>query len=564
MADKFFTIPAGTHPTVKAIAASMQKQNTTLKFTAQLIKNAGYPLWDKAKVYGNTTTLHTEGEEEPKDTTIVYVPFSLANSTSAIMTVAINLFIDRDTAYNILYPQQYKQYGFDTTLPRNAWNSRNLFALFFDFETEIHGTDSMYVFDGRIFGHDEEDTLVIKRKQVGLGGGQGRMMTDFWDMNCEVYLIGGECPPSQDGFVTNIVPGQGGCLLGDITICNAIWVQTGPSSGGWDAGDASPFAYPTGSGGGGSSTGLEDLPNIPMCPVAARMVTNAPGGIIINPCDPPWIPITPINTYNPYYYDTIGISNALEIAYPCASAFINDSLTNANLLAQLAGGEVFKDSLYMHLFFDTSTTNTTMEAKSGVTTIPEYPNGVWIGPDGFTRFRAKIELNGWYLRNGTKEYMITAIIHEIMHAAFTLRWKQYQSWLTSGQGSIDSAWIKNHYPIYWENYVVNGAPIGEIDDHQIMGTDYFEIFKSAVQYYWNRESSIPLRDSVIKALCYAGLHKTTAWRMLPSTQGIDTCKYKAIQTAAERSANGVITPDGCSSSYTYHYADSLKLRPGCN
>lgn len=561
MADKFFTIPAGTHPKVKAIAASMQKQNATLKFTEPLIKNAGYPLWDKAKVYTRQDALRTEGEEEPEDTTIVYVPFSLANSTSAIMTIAINLFSDRDTAYNMLYPQQYKQYGFDTTLPRATWNARNLFALFFEFETDIYGTDSMYVFDGRIFGHDEEDSLVIKRQQVGWGGGEGRVRTEYWESNCEVFLVGGPCPPSEGRMVTDINPVQGPCLLGDITICNSVWVDQGPSSGSWNPGDANPFAYPTGSGGGGSSTGLEDLPDVPMCPVAARMTTDAQGGILINPCGPPWIPALPPEVYNPFLYDdSIIISSALESVYPCAFDFINDSLPNANFFAQLAGSEVFKDSTFMHLRFDTSTTYTQAGQPAGVTV-----NGsAQVHEDGVTHYTATIKLNGWYLRNATKEYMISTILHEIMHATFNLRWGQYQQWLTYGPpNDIDSAWMKAHYPYFWQNFVVNGIPSGTEAGHEVMASDYYEMFSNTLKYYYNSNAPQAIKDSVIKALCFGGLHNTTAWKNLPA-KGIDTCYYKGIQVAAENSATGNMMPQGCSSTYSYHYNTDCKMRPSCN
>lgn len=289
------------------------------------------------------------------------------------------------------------------------------------------------------------------------------------------------------------------------------------------------------------------------------------------PCDQDWQPIVSavkepfhINDYD----DTIGIGSGLENVYPCVASFIRDSFaninsdphSNVNYLAQLAGGSVFEDSAYMHLTFDTSTTNTTEHDTVAVTSAT---NAV-IDPAGNTHFFATINFNGWFLRNETKEYMVCSIIHEIMHAVFKLRWEQYKVWLNSNphQGTIDSFYMKSHFPIYWEYWVQNGVPSGDVNDHEIMATDYFNFFHTYVSPFYNPSAPQNIRDSVIKAMSYTGLSKTTAWKFLPSL-GMDTCKYKNMLFTAQRSLIGSYHVGSCPN-FNAHYSDSLKLRPHCN
>lgn len=305
--EKFFSIPSGTNPIVKAIAENMKKQNETIKFSDALIKNAGYPRWDKAIIQttAHENAMRKEGDEESKDTTILFVPFTLGNTTSAVLTVAINLFSTRDTAYNIIYPQHYKQYGFDTTLPRQSWNARHVFNMFATFDKDIFETDSFNVYDGRIFGKDEEDTLGVKLTTTGFGG-QGRngegMMTDYWIIECHDYLVKVITLAAFRNVRTELIE----YFL--FTICSQSWVSTGVGgggsgngNGGFNAGDPNPFAYPTG-GGGGSPGGLIDLPNVPQCPIAARISAE---GHNLNLCDPGWIPVPDPLTYPPETIDSM-------------------------------------------------------------------------------------------------------------------------------------------------------------------------------------------------------------------------------------------------------------------
>ncbi len=289
------------------------------------------------------------------------------------------------------------------------------------------------------------------------------------------------------------------------------------------------------------------------------------------PCDQDWQP-TVSAVKEPFhlneYDDTIGIGNGLENVYPCMASFIRDSFaninsdphSNVNYLAQLAGADVFGDSAYMHLTFDTSTVLT----HQGQAAAGTFDTLIAIDPSGNTHFYATIKFNGWYLRNGTREYKVARILHEVMHAIFGLRWKQYQVWLNTNphQGTIDSNFIKEHFPINWYWMTQQNVPLTELQDHEIMATDYASFFTSIGSKFYNPAAPSYIRDTVLKALGYGGLRATSAWKMLPSF-GIDTCKYRNINLTAAESFIGTTNVSGCAS-FTTHFADSLKMRSGCN
>ena len=256
------------------------------------------------------------------------------------------------------------------------------------------------------------------------------------------------------------------------------------------------------------------------------------------------------------YDDTIGYSSGLQSIYPNMYHLIHDSLPNANYLAQLAGASVFGDSVYMHLTFDTSTT-ATLEGQAGATTTN---TNVTIDPAGNTHYFATIKFNGWYLRNATKEYKVARVLHEVMHAIFGLRWGQYLVWLQDHSKGVDSFYIKSKFPIYWKYLNNQAVGLSELQEHEIMGSDYSSFFTTIGSQFYNKSAPSYIRDTVLKALGYGGLRQTTVWKMLPSL-GIDTCKYRNINLTASESLIGTYNVSGCAS-FTTHFADSLKLTPG--
>lgn len=122
--------------------------------------------------------------------------------------------------------------------------------------------------------------------------------------------------------------------------------------------------------------------------------------------------------------------------------------------------------------------------------------------------------------------------------------------------------MKSHFPSQWYWLTQQGVSLSELQEHELMATDYMNMFTGIVGNFWNPNAPQNLRDTVIKAMSYTGLGLTTAWKLLPS-QGVDTCKYLNIFNTAKYSLIGSYNVGACPA-FTTHYADSLNLRPNCN
>gem|GEM_PF-6104694 len=531
---KFFK-HSTTDTTLNAIIESIKRQNDKRDFVVRLTHDAGYPIWDEAKV---------SMKDDKKQ---VFIPFVLENAiqTNAILIARLS---GGDTLYHLLYGAAYKKYGFDKDV-KDRWTAREVFTAFAIFDKEIFGHEKFMVKDDRLLGADNNNInnapLVVIMKD-SIAEQNARTQRIWYFIHTVTWVICGECYFAK----TMTDPCCNATYYTDVL---TFWFDDGVGGGpnyewGW-------FPPEGGGGGGGVPCPGCNWDNTNPC---EEQDPNQPQF----PCDQDWRPVVnevqevfDVNNYD----DTVGISDALESAYPCTYAFIKDSLPNINYLAQLAGASVFGDSVYMHLSFDTSTTQTSESDKLAITSSDSLVRII----NGQTHFSSTIELNGWYLRNSTKEAMISTIIHEVMHAVIRLRWGQYEVWRTTNPhvGTIDSFFMKEHFPIYWNDYVVNGVPQGQLNSHQIMGTDYKNFFTSLVAPFYNSSAPSNTRDTVLKAMGYGGIKETTAWKILPS-QGIDTCKYKLIDLAARKSRIGTYTVGGCTGAI--NYLDSLKLTPNCN
>lgn len=93
--DKFFKIPANAPTAVYKVAAEFKRQNAINSFIPTLIKQSGYPVWDKAQVYfgkgGHTNSNIVNNFGEGEDT-IAIVPFleENGNQVSAFIISRIN------------------------------------------------------------------------------------------------------------------------------------------------------------------------------------------------------------------------------------------------------------------------------------------------------------------------------------------------------------------------------------------------------------------------------------------------------------------------------------------
>lgn len=538
---KFFTTTGNIDPTVTAIIGSIRRQDTKRNFIPRLIENAGYALWDKAKV------ISKEAEEGKQ----VFIPFALENKqqTRAILIVKLK---GEDTLYHLLYGTHYPHYSFDTTASAGKWNARDIFRAFLIFDNEIFGHTEFILKDRRLIGNaDDADGSPVKIgiQSVNANDPASRLHTLQYTSIWITYIICRDPLPFRAGNTSSRVNEP--CYNAQyVTQMVTYWFDDG--EGGGEQG-AWGFLPPDGGGSEGTPCPGCNWEDTNPC---YELEPNVP----LVPCDDQWQPITGTNAepYNPYLGDSVFVSNYLRDNFECTFNFIHDSMLNANVLAQIAGTEVFNDQAKMHLKFDTSGVNTTSTQNSGET----FPGTIWVGPDSVTHYIATIKLNPWHLEHSTREYMISTIVHECMHAIFTMRWGQYQNWLATGNGTTDSNFIKTHFPLHWHYFTNKTVPPSALQDHEIMAAEYFAKHESIVRQFFNPAAPSAIRDTVLKAMGYCGLQKTSAWKLLPGL-GIDTCKYKGIQIAAEQKATGNVTPIGCTG-HNFHYSNDLRLREGCN
>jgi hypothetical protein len=528
---KFFGIKPGTDTTVASIADAVRRQDAKRHFVNKLITRAGYPVWDKAII--------SEKEGRGKQ---VFIPF-VKDSTKQTRAMLIVKIKGSDTTFGLLYNSRARSFGFKDQ-PNGSWNAQDVFHAFIVFDNKLFGHTKFNVTNGKYLDDSTGATKQVKIQLASNPTANGYREQGLYPVTTWVtFITCGLCAFKETE--TNAVE----------RCCNATYNTVPVTYWFNDATDETTYDLPPGyteDGGGMVCSGCswDDTNPCDVTPPYTQV------------CDGEWTPTLHVPAYNPFHYDdTIRISNGLETVFPCIADFIRDSLGNPNLLAQIAGADVFHDSAEYKLTFDTSTVDIYENSPNSATTGYSGSNPVFVKPDGTTVFSATIKINPWYLRNGTKEWNIANILHEIMHAAFTLRWGQYLSWVNLHDTPYDSNYIKTKFPIYWYKIQNQTVDLTSLQEHEIMATDYVEQFSNILRQFYNPNASTAIRDTVIKAIAYNGLLQTTIWKDLPRI-GIDTCKYKNIMVSASKSGFN-LAGTGCGGSPVYRYVQDLKLRPHC-
>jgi hypothetical protein len=164
---KFFFVSPITENLIHSIAQNIYRQNEEYGFIDDLTRRIGYPAWDYSMIVegpGSTRMVqHKENSPPIKDQrAIVYIPFAKERErqTRAVLMVVVD---KGDTTFNLLYPQQYEQYGF-TKKQDSDWDAQTLFSLFAGFDDALFGTQKYLIKDGRIFGRKKEESLIVTRK----------------------------------------------------------------------------------------------------------------------------------------------------------------------------------------------------------------------------------------------------------------------------------------------------------------------------------------------------------------------------------------------------------------
>lgn len=256
----FFRVSANAGTEAFAIANKLKNMDAIKPFATEMADRIGYPFWANTVITESRDNTRLSGQgpdmKGKKDKKFIYTPMVKKEErrTKAVLLTTID---GADTSFRMLYPQQYKEFGFDMN-SSDGWSARNLFAIFADFDYQLFGVEKWIVKDGRIFGREEKDMLIVSKST---GNTEGRSANVF-DPTTAYMLPINICETwTSCVFATETPDGGGSCVTN--TYCTTYWIETGSSSSG-GGGDV----ITGGSGTGGNGTITDKPPcNNPIGPV---------------------------------------------------------------------------------------------------------------------------------------------------------------------------------------------------------------------------------------------------------------------------------------------------------
>lgn len=251
--------------------------------------------------------------------------------------------------------------------------------------------------------------------------------------------------------------------------------------------------------------------------------------------------------FDPYQAPEITISDSLRDSFPCLYHLLRDSLPNLNREAQMELFSNFNVSKKINLRFDI---DWSMDSTNTIDAYTDYQSS---GSDNY-EFNALIRFNPFYIKNGTKEYTVSTIVHEAIHAYIGYMFDAY----TRNVPGIDSNYLAQHFPIHWNHF--KKRPVGENLQHRLMAEHYVNTIQNITRLFYNPSADTATANKVSRALAWSGLGKTVHWKNLS-----DSCDVKAMFWTARninRSTSGYNFGNQCRT-YNLHYFDSLKLSQPC-
>jgi hypothetical protein len=497
----------------------------------------GYPAWNKnikANARRNNAYMRTAGSSG-KD--YVYIPFMSDKGISSILIVGMS---NADTSYRLLYQEEYSTFDFNYT-DTTKTNARDVFLLFARFEYLVVGHREFNIKDNRLFGlNSRPPTRADVRFTEGSGceSCSAYQMPEFWEI-CVTYS-GPNCNCPADWPECDL------CSQCAVTQCWSGWT-IGGSDGegeGWEDGGA--WNDDPSAGGGGDSN-----PNNNWWDESCEEDPSGSGRI--EPCDGilGWEPIeTMSSTFNPYVADSVIIDTSITNNFQCFDSLLR-TVANANMLAQVILNNVFDVQVDVNLKFAIDWSLNSPDSAEAYT-----DNGNSIlnsDTSGVLTYNSTIYFNPWVLSHASKEFLISSIYHEAIHAKIHFDFLRYQMHL------IDSNYIKNHYSIFWNMLTGNYSSVNY--QHDIMAEGYINILKLYTLQYYNPTAPQNIKDSVSYALAWGGLMDTNKWKTKSDTCNIIAINYAARDTTLTGPFN--IQGTNCSTYNNINFS-SLYLTNSCH
>jgi len=248
----FFELPKNIDPVVSGIINALNRENEKIPFAEAMVKNAGCPQWEYA-IKKSSTSFREEITDQ-----VINVPLvkSGDKKTSAVLTVNIS---NNDTTYGLAYPQQYILYNLDDSSGRQLLFARDFFNVFASFDHALFGTTQYFVNDGRIFGFERNDTLLVtvrygenqgERQQPGAVAGPNTAGVTVCTTTTSCVYAGSPSPLRANEFVVPGTTSTGKCTI----TSSCISIITGGGDGGSTAPTSPTSTSETTTGGGSTST----------------------------------------------------------------------------------------------------------------------------------------------------------------------------------------------------------------------------------------------------------------------------------------------------------------------
>jgi hypothetical protein len=506
--ERFFAIQPNTHPLVAAIAASIKRQDVKRDLVPGVVRKAGMPVWDKAKISSSSISARNgEGDQ-------VFIPFVMEDEqrTKAILSVKLE---GEDTLYSMVYGTRYHQYGFDSSGNDGRWSAPELFTAFALFDNDIYGHDEFYINDSRLLGTSTDTfgsysgNVKIENIDPQLSGRlqnpSGTILVLVTFMIC-VNDPGGRASSAEASAKAARfpVPCYNVSYFSETVVFNLD--ENYPSGG-----------YYEGGGGGGSPI---------FCPGCNWEDTNPceeqDPMMPQEPCDEGWQPTLNAQPepFDPYRYDSVKVSSEIEDSFPCIYQLLKEDLYDVNKLTQIGMHDIFTVNQYNHTYFqlDYSLCGTGISGAAH-----DQPTRIVL--NGQQHFIDTISLNPCWLKQASRESIVATIVHETIHAYILWCFADYQRYQGYQQGwTIDSNYLRDNFSIYWAKY--KNRPWDASFQHQVIADNYLTYIASVIYTWGNNNAPTALRQWVAKQLAAGGLQSTSAWG---SATGLtDTCTINQV------------------------------------
>lgn len=358
------------------LATKVEKQINASRASENIAAFAGQPDWKQSLIIEKNNASSRSKKKKAK--AVVYTPFTKKNERKTTAILQSNIY-ETDTIFQMLYPQNYLQYGFGVPSD-TAWSAFDLFNMFASFDYSLYGTNQYIVNDGRIFGKNEKDTLIVTR-QYGSASNTSNTRTGSNGSKLQAFNIcttWTSCAYGTDGST-----GSNTCKT--TQICTTYWIEIG------DGGGGSSTPGSTVGGGGGTAGIPSNNPGINGSPCPTPTVSRYnERAAEVSPCPQPWVPADIIN----------------NVTEPCLKKMVDDAISRdcQNQIADFIR-QAFKKTADVNLFF----LDRPLGTDDGIT---QYSTA------GSSVINVRITLNSspTSLPRGSKEYIAITILHEAIHA----------------------------------------------------------------------------------------------------------------------------------------------------